>query len=180
MFRLRLLFVMIFLTMIGFSQVARYHLGQPATVEEIRKRDISVSPSGAGLPVGHGSAIEGRAVYQAKCANCHGERGQGDATYPALVGGQGTLASANPILTIGSFWPYATTVWDYIHRSMPYQRPGSLRPDETYAVTAYILYLNGIVSENQELNQHTLPAIRMPNRHGFVPDPRPDVRPGLR
>jgi cytochrome c len=95
--------------------------------------------------------------------------------YPALVGGQGTLRGKNPVKTVGSYWPYATTVWDFIHRTMPYARPGSLTPDETYAVTAFILYLNGIVGEKAELNKTTLPRVKMPNRDGFVGDPRPDV-----
>ena len=164
------------LAVLGFSQAARYGLGRPATEEEIRARDISISPTGLGLPPGHGTAIEGRAVYRSKCASCHGEHGHGNAYYPALVGGQGSLDTSKPLLTVGSYWPYATTVWDYIHRSMPYQRPGTLRPDETYAVTAYILYLNGIVEQKQELNQQSLPKIKMPNRDGFIPDPRPDVK----
>jgi cytochrome c len=100
--------------------------------------------------------------------------------YPALVGGQGTLATSKPLKTVGSFWPYATTIWDFIHRQMPYAQPGTLTPDQTYALTAYLLYLNGIVNKNAELNERTLPRVRMPNRNGFVPDPRPDVpkRPG--
>jgi S-disulfanyl-L-cysteine oxidoreductase SoxD len=157
------------------AQTPGYKLGRPATTEELRKRDISVAPDGAGLPVGHGTVTQGRHDYQMLCANCHGDRGQGVTQYPALVGGQGTLRSKNPVRTVGSYWPYATTVWDYIHRTMPYPRPGSLTPDETYAVTAFILYLNGIVDEKAELNEATLPRVKMPNRDGFVGDPRPDV-----
>jgi S-disulfanyl-L-cysteine oxidoreductase SoxD len=157
------------------AQTPSYKLGRPATAEEIRKRDISVAPDGSGLPVGRGAVTQGRHDYQIFCANCHGDRGQGVTQYPALVGGQGTLRSKNPVRTVGSYWPYATTVWDYIHRTMPYPRPGSLTPDETYAVTAFILYLNGIVDEKAELNEATLPRVKMPNRDGFVGDPRPDV-----
>jgi S-disulfanyl-L-cysteine oxidoreductase SoxD len=157
------------------GQTPRYKLGRPATPEEIRKRDISVAPDGSGLPPGHGTASQGRHTYQMLCTNCHGDRGQGMLQYPALVGGQGTLRSKDPELTVGSYWPYATTVWDYIHRTMPYPRPGSLTPDETYAVTAFILYMNGVVEEKAELNEKTLPMLTMPNRDGFVPDPRPDV-----
>lgn len=157
------------------AQTPSYKLGRPATAEEIRKRDISVAPDGSGLPVGHGTVTQGRHDYQMLCANCHGDHGQGVTQYPALVGGRGTLRSKDPVLTVGSYWPYATTVWDYIHRTMPYPRPGSLTPDETYAVTGFILYLNGIVDEKAELNETTLPRVKMPNRDGFVPDPRPDV-----
>ena len=150
-------------------------VGRAATAEEISKRDISVAPDGSGLPAGHGSVAKGRSVYQERCANCHGDRGEGTPSYPALIGGRGTLASANPVETVGSFWPYATTVWDYIHRTMPYSRPGTLTVSETYQVTAFILYLNGIVDEKAELNEKTLPKVRMPNRDGFVGDSRPDV-----
>ena len=159
----------------GAAQTPRYNLGRPATAEKIRKRDISVAPDGTGLPAGHGSVEEGRYIYKVLCASCHGDRGQGIGDYPALVGGQGTLKSNNPVLTVGSYWPYATTVWDYTRRAMPYQRPGTLTPDETYAVTALILYMNGIVDERTELNEKSLPKVKMPNRDGFVPDPRPDI-----
>jgi len=159
----------------AFTQAPSYKLGRPATAEEIRKRDISVAPDGTGLPAGSGTVEQGRHDYQMLCANCHGDRGQGLTQYPALVGGQGTLRSKNPVRTVGSYWPYATTVWDFIHRTMPYQRPGSLTPDETYAVTAFILYLNGVIDEKAEMNPTTLPRVKMPNRDGFVGDPRPDV-----
>ena len=157
------------------GQNQQYKLGRPATPEEIRELDISVAPDGSGLPKGRGTVVQGQRVYETLCANCHGDRGQGMLQYPALAGGQGTLRSKNPVRTVGSYWPYATTVWDYIHRTMPYSRPGTLTPDETYAVTAFILYLNGIVDEKAELNEATLPRVKMPNRNGFVPDPRPDV-----
>ena len=157
------------------GQNQQYKLGRQATPEEIRELDISVAPDGSGLPKGSGTVTEGQSVYKTLCANCHGDRGQGMLQYPALAGGQGTLWSKNPVRTVGSYWPYATTVWDYIHRTMPYSRPGTLTPDETYAVTAFILYLNGIVDEKAELNESTLPRVKMPNRNGFVPDPRPDV-----
>ena len=157
------------------AQAQDYKLGRPATAEEIRKRDISVAPDGSGLPVGHGTVTQGRHDYQMLCANCHGDRGEGMLQYPALVGGRGTLRSKSPVKTVGSYWPYATTVWDFIHRNMPYARPGSLTPDETYAVTAFVLYLNGIVDEKTELNEATLPLVKMPNHDGFVGDPRPDV-----
>ena len=158
------------------ADVPRYHLGRPATAADIAAAGISVGPDGRGLPAGHATAREGRPLYQSLCAACHGFRGEGSDTYPALSGGQNTLRSAQPILTIGSYWPYATTVWDYINRAMPYQNPGTLRPQQVYALTAYLLHLNKIVSERQVIDRDTLPLIRMPNRHGFVADPRPDVR----
>lgn len=157
------------------AQAPQYHLGRQATPEGIRSRAISVAPDGTGLPNGHGSVAEGRDIYKVLCANCHGDRGQGVGDYPALAGGQGTLQSNDPVLTVGSYWPFATTLWDYTRRAMPYQRPGTLTPNETYALTAFILYTNGILEEKAEVNEKTLPKVRMPNRDGFVPDPRPDV-----
>ncbi len=158
---------------------SRYGVGRSASPSEVAARDITVFPTGAGLPAGRGSAVEGARVYQAQCAVCHGDRGQGrDDTYPPLVGGIGTLTSKEPRLTVGSYWPYATTVFDYTRRAMPYQTPGSLPADDTYAVTAYMLFLNGIVGGHEVLDARTLPLVKMPNRDGFVADPRPDVRRG--
>lgn len=145
----------------AIAQTPRYNVGRVATPEEIRKRDISVAPDGSGLPLGHGTAQQGRLVFQTLCASCHGDRGQGIGPYPALVGGQGTLASPKPVLTVGSYWPYSTTVWDYIHRTMPYQKPGSLSVDQTYAVTAFILFMNGIVDEKTDLNERNLAHVKM-------------------
>jgi cytochrome c len=129
------------------------------------------------LPDGSGTAVAGAPLYTSRCAPCHGARGEApDEDYPKLAGGFGTLTSKAPVLTVGSYWPYATTVWDYIHRSMPYDAPGSFSADEVYAVTAYVLHLNDIVREKDVLDRATLPQIRMPNRDGFIPtDPRPDV-----
>jgi cytochrome c len=152
-----------------------YHLGRAATASDIAAVGISVGSDGIGLPPGKATARDGQPLYEANCASCHGRRGEGSATYPALAGGQGTLKSAQPILTIGSYWPYATTVWDYINRAMPYQSPGTLSSQQVYALTAYLLYLNKIVTERQIIDRTTLPRIRMPNRQGFVADPRPDV-----
>jgi S-disulfanyl-L-cysteine oxidoreductase SoxD len=157
-------------------EVARYSLGRAATREDFAKHEYLIGPKGTGLPKGHGTAMEGRAIYVQSCAACHGLRGEGTNDYSPLVGSHGTLKSDNPLPTVGSYWPYATTVWDYINRAMPYQSPGTLKPDEVYAVTAYLLAMNGIVREDFELNERTLPAIKMPNRDGFVPDPRPDVK----
>lgn len=157
-------------------ETTRYDIGHPATAADFAKHDYLIGPKGTGLPKGRGIALEGRAIYMQSCAACHGLRGEGSNDYPPLVGGQGSLKSDNPLPTLGSYWPYATTVWDYVNRAMPYQNPGTLKPDEVYAVTAYILTINGIVSEAYELNDRTLPAVKMPNRDGFVSDPRPDVK----
>lgn len=146
--------------------------GRRPSAQEIAVADITVFPDGAGLPIGRATAREGRGVYDERCAACHGSKGEGTNDFPELAGGVGSLRGSKPLLTVGSYWPYATTLWDYTRRAMPYQQPGSLTPNEVYAVTAYVLYLNGIVAESTVVDQATLPAIRMPNRDGFVPDPR--------
>lgn len=153
-----------------------YGLGHQATTADFAKHDYLVGPRGSGLPKGHGNAKEGRAIYLQSCAACHGQHGEGTKDYPPLVGGKGSLKSDNPLPTVGSYWPYSTTVWDYINRAMPYTSPGTLKPDEVYAVTAYLLAINGIIPEFFDLNERTLADVRMPNRDGFVPDPRPDVK----
>ena len=151
-------------------------LGRPASAEELKQRDITVLSTGAGLPDGKGTAEQGEAVYRDKCASCHGPNGEGNLPQgPQLVGGIGTLATDNPIRTVGSFWPYATSVWDYIHRAMPLNQPGSLSADDTYAVTAFLLNRNKIIQPDEVMNNETLPMVRMPNRDGFIPDARPDV-----
>jgi len=150
-------------------------LGQPIAPADIAAWDISISPDGMGLPPGRGTAIEGEAIYVAKCQACHGEKGTkpGDALAGALVGGMGTLApDKTPIKTVGSFWPYATTLFDYVRRAMPFQESKSLTADELYAVSAYILNLNGIIGPNDVKDAHSLPKVRMPNRDGFIPFPR--------
>jgi len=141
--------------------------GRAATAQEVAASDISIPPSGEGLPSGSGNAKQGEAVYLAKCQSCHGAKGVGKPADP-LAGGVGSLASANPLRTVGSFWPYATTLFDYTRRAMPLTNPQSLTNDEAYAVTAYLLHLNGIISENDEMNARTLPQLKMPNRDGFV------------
>lgn len=129
--------------------------------------DISISPTGAGLPPGSGSVQQGAAVYMQKCASCHGEGGAGKPADP-LVGGSGSLATKAPLRTVGSYWPYATTLFDYTRRAMPLDNPMSLSNDEVYAVSAYLLHRNGIVGENARLDAQELMKIRMPNRDGFV------------
>lgn len=149
------------------GQPAGPALGRAATPEEIAMLDISIPPSGAGLPRGSGTVKQGEAVYTAKCLACHGAKGAGKPADP-LVGGIGSLASANPVRTVGSYWPYATTLFDYVRRAMPSTAPRSLTDDEVYAVSAYVLNLNGIIAEDAVMNARTLPQVKMPNRDGFV------------
>jgi mono/diheme cytochrome c family protein len=143
------------------------NLGHEATPAQIAGWDISVGPDGVGLPPGKGTPATGATVYEQKCQICHGAKGAGQPN-DRLVGGQGTLASKAPVRTIGSYWPYATTVFDYVRRSMPYVQPQSLSDDEVYAVTAYLLNLNGIIGENAEMNAQTLPKVKMPNQPNFI------------
>lgn len=143
------------------------NLGRIATAGEVAGWDISIPPSGAGLPAGSGTAKQGAAVYAAKCVACHGEKGAGKPA-DALAGGIGSLATAQPVRTVGSYWPYATTLFDYVRRAMPTTKPLSLTNDEVYAVSAYILYLNGIIEEDAPMTATTLPLVKMPNRDGFV------------
>jgi mono/diheme cytochrome c family protein len=144
-------------------------LGRPATPEEIAVWDVSIGPDGAGLPPGHGTAKEGAAVFAEKCAGCHGEKGSGKPNDP-LVGGIGSLAGEQPpVKTVGSFWPYATTLFDYVRRAMPLGASKSLSDDEVYALCAYILQQNGIVAEGDVIDAQSLPEVQMPNRDGFIP-----------
>jgi mono/diheme cytochrome c family protein len=143
--------------------------GRPVSPAEIKLWDIDVRPDGTGLPNGSGGVARGMQVFGESCAACHGEHGQGGIA-DRLAGGEGSLASAHPVKTVGSFWPYATTLFDYVRRAMPYPAPETLSDDDTYAVVAYILNLNGIVPANATLDRASLPAIRMPDRDGFVPD----------
>jgi cytochrome c len=143
------------------------NLGRPATPAEIAGWDISIPPDGTGLPPGSGTPDQGAVVYAQKCQSCHGEKGAGKPN-DQLVGGQGTLASTSPVRTIGSYWPYATTVFDYVRRAMPYTQSQSLSNDEVYAVTAYLLHLNGIIGAQDVMNAQTLPQVKMPNRDNFI------------
>jgi cytochrome c len=143
------------------------NLGREATPAQIAGWDISVGPDGVGLPPGKGTAATGAVVYEQKCQACHGARGAGQPN-DRLVGGQGTLAGKAPVRTIGSYWPYATTIFDYVRRAMPYDRSQSLTDDEVYAVTAYLLNLNGIIGERDEMNAQTLPKVKMPNQPNFI------------
>lgn len=143
-------------------------LGHSITPEEIAAWDISVFPDGEGLPKGEGSVKEGEALYQNKCIACHGENGLGTATGDQLAGAQMSLTSDYPEKTIGSYWPYATTVFDVVRRSMPMTAPGSLNDSEVYAVTAYLLFLNKLIGKDDVMDASTLPKVKMPNEDGFI------------
>ncbi len=158
----------------GAQEPARFDVGRVATQSELSSWDIDIGIDGAGLPAGRGSVQEGKAIYEQKCSACHGRDGQGK-PMDRLAGGQGTLKSDAPVKTIGSYWPHATTVFDYIRRAMPLDKPQSLSADEVYALTAYLLHLNGVVKANAVMNAQTLPKVRMPNAGAFQPDPRPDA-----
>ena len=142
-------------------------LGVPATPAEIASADISIPPDGAGLPEGSGTSAQGGQVYAAKCLACHGPEGA-NGINDRLVGGHGTLTTPAPVKTIGSYWPYATTVFDYIRRAMPYPAPHSLTNAEAYALTAYLLHLNGVIAADAVMDAKTLPKVQMPNRGNFV------------
>lgn len=165
-----------FLAGSAFAQQGRLGLGTPATPEQIRGWDIDVRPDGAGLPPGKGSVEQGERIYAEQCAACHGEKGQNPAKgFDRLVGGKGTLAMPKPVQTIGSYWPYATTIFDYVNRAMPFTAPNSLTADEVYSVVAYLLYLNDIVPRQAVMNAQELKNVKMPNADGFIPDRRPDT-----
>ena len=142
-------------------------LGVPVESAQLAAWDISIPPSGAGLPAGSGSVKQGAVVYEQKCAACHGAKGAGKPA-DALAGGVGTLATKAPVRTVGSFWPYSTTLFDYVRRAMPITNPLSLTNDEVYAVSAYVLFLNGIVDDAAVMDAASLPQVKMPNRDGFV------------
>jgi len=143
-------------------------IGRVATPDEIASWDISIGPDGAGLPPGRGTPKQGEMVYAEKCVACHGEKGAGKPN-DQLVGGRGSLSGDQaPVKTVGSFWPYATTLFDYVRRAMPLNAPKSLSDDEVYAVSAYLLQLNGIIGEADAMDAQTLPQVQMPNRDGFI------------
>jgi cytochrome c len=154
-----------------------YGFGTTASEQEIAAVDIDAMPDGRGLPPGSGTYAQGREVYMAQCAACHGEQLEGipDLGGDKLIGGRDSLASGSPVKTVESYWPYATTLFDYVKRAMPLVAPGSLSDDDVYAVSAFILAEAGIIGQDQVIDATTLPEVLMPNRDGFVPDPRPDV-----
>jgi len=160
------------------AQVARYGFGTPATPDELAKY-FSIPADGRGLPSGSGNAKKGAELYALACAACHGEKLEGN---PAkgiggdkLLGGRGSLATKTPVKTVESYWPYATTLFDYVKRAMPFNAPGSLSDDDIYSLVAYILSEAKIIKPTETMDAKTLPAVAMPNKDGFVPDPRPEV-----
>jgi cytochrome c len=161
------------------SRIDHFGFGRDATADEMA-RYFAIPPSGAGLPVGSGTAKAGAAIFANTCAACHGDKLQGN---PAkgiggdrLIGGRGTLASKTPVKTVESYWPYATTLFDYIKRAMPFNAPGSLKDDDVYALVAYILSEAKVIKPNETMDAKTLPKVEMPNRDGFIPDPRPELQ----
>ena len=156
------------------AQSPHYKVGRAPTPEEIKAWDIAIAPDGRELPPGRGTVERGKVVYVEQCTRCHGATATEGPEMP-LVGGAGSLTTAKPLKTVGSYWPYATTLFDYINRSMPFDRPSVMTADDVYAVTGYLLNLNGIIKADEVMDAKTLPAVRMPNRDGFVSDPRPDV-----
>lgn len=157
------------------DKTGHYGIGKSATAEEIVGWDIDIRPDGKGLPPGSGSVEDGEMMYETKCASCHGSFGEGVGRYPVLSGGEGTLTEDRPEKTVGSYWPYASTLWDYIHRAMPFTAPQSMTDEEVYAITAYVLYLNDLVEDDFVLTADNLASIEMPNQDGFFFDDRPDT-----
>ncbi|MFT5897331.1 MAG: cytochrome c5 [bacterium] len=152
-----------------------YDLGQMPTVAQIAGWDIDIRPDGIGLPKGEGSVEAGEYIYEEKCSLCHGSFGEGVDGYPILAGGEGSLTDMRPQKTVGSYWRFSSTLWDYINRTMPFNEPESLNADEVYALVAYVLYLNDLVEDDLVLNHQNLADIHLPNEKNFVADPRPDV-----
>jgi S-disulfanyl-L-cysteine oxidoreductase SoxD len=162
---------------------SQFDFGAPASTQDIAAIAIAIAPDGRGLPAGKGDYAAGKKVYETACSACHGANLQGVAGLPdmpagaslRLIGGRGTLATKNPVMTVESYWPYATTLFDYVRRAMPFQAPGSLSADEIYAVSAYILAEGNVIDKATVLDAQTLPRVQMPNRDGFIPDPRPEL-----
>ena len=152
-----------------------FGLGTLATAEQIAGWDIDVRPDGKGAPIGSGTAAEGEEIYAERCAACHGDFGEGVDRWPILAGGLGSLATDDPVKTVGSYWPYASTVYDYVYRAMPFGEAQSLTHEETYQVVAYILNMSDVIDDEFVLSNETIGSVKMPNQNGFMlPDPRPD------
>ena len=168
--------IVFLLVNISSASERKFNLGKLATKEEIAGWDIDIRPDGLGAPIGSGTALIGEEIYTEQCAACHGDFGEGADRWPALVGGEDSLASHDPEKTTGSYWPYASTMYDYIYRAMPYGVAQSLSHDETYEIVAYLLYMSDIIDEDFVLSEKNIGEIEMPNRNGFLlPDPRPDI-----
>ncbi len=165
----------VFSCVAGIADAGDLALGRPATDAEIAAWDIDVRPDGLGLPEGAGDVFTGEEVFAERCAVCHGDFGEAVGRWPVLAGGQDTLTDERPVKTIGSYWPYLSTVWDYVHRAMPFGDAQSLSDDEVYAITAYLLYLNDLVDEDFELSHENFADIRLPNEPSFYPDNRSEL-----
>lgn len=171
-----LIMISLFISFSSHAENRKYNIGKLATKIEVAGWDIDVRPDGVGAPKGSGNAIDGEEIYVNRCAACHGDFGEGVDRWPALVGGDGTLASHDPEKTTGSYWPYASTIFDYVYRSMPFGEAQTLTHDETYKLVAYLLNMNEIIDEDYVLSEKNIGKIKMPNASGFsLPDPRPDV-----
>jgi len=173
--RLLLVAALLAAPVVTLAQGPTYRLGTTPSADEIKARDTAVSPSGKELPPGSGGVSQGAAVYARQCVACHGPNGTGTALHRGLI----PLGNSKPVKIAGSLVPYATTVWDFINRAMPSTRPGTLKPDDVYAVTAFVLFLNGVIKETDVLDATTLPNVRMPNRDNFLAV-EIDVKPGQR
>jgi len=167
----------LYFTVAGAQETPYGDIGRTPTQAELDAMDISILPNGDGLPPGQGTAREGELLYFSRCASCHGPNleGRRDINVGRLAGGVGTLASDKPVQSVGSYNPFATTIWDYIRRAMPRFDEGALTPDQIYALTAYILFKNDIIGQDVVMNAETLPGVEMPNRYGFVPSKLEDI-----
>ncbi len=170
----------LFAASVAAAQQRGYGIGHKIADAQIAPWNIDISgEDGKGLPPGKGAVAQGEKLYVQQCAACHGEFGEGNGRWPELMGGQGTLRDEDPRKTIGSFWPWAPTIFDYVRRTMPFTAPQSLENDEAYAIVAYLLHLNDLLPADAVLDAKSLTAIKMPNRDGFIAgDPRPDVKAG--
>ena len=161
---------------ISFAQAPSYsNVGRAPSKEEVQAWNDSIGPQGKELPPGSGTAKQGAEIFASKCAACHGPAGEGSQIGPRLVGGRAALNSPTPSRTLANYWPFATTVWDYINRAMPPKQEGSLSPSDVYALTAFILYRNEIIPEGQVIDAASLPKVKMPNRDGFIPQRLEDI-----
>ena len=161
------------------AEAGGFGLGREATPEEVAAWDIDVRPDGLGLPEGSGDVFTGEEVFAEKCATCHGDFGEAVGRWPVLAGGSGTLSSADPVKTVGSYWPYLSTAWDYVHRAMPFGEAQSLTDDEVYSIVAYILYVNDLVDDEFELSKENFAEVRLPNEEHFFMDDRDEAEASL-
>jgi cytochrome c len=169
-------FIFLFLFESAFGDERQFNLGTIASPSEVAGWNIDVRPDGLGAPIGSGNAFDGEEIYSEKCGFCHGDFGEGIDRWPELVGGEDSLNSHDPIKTTSSYWPYASTMYDYIYRAMPFGEAQSLSADETYSIVAYLLYMGDVIDEEFDVSNDSIGLIEMPNKYGFLlPDPRPDV-----